>query len=49
MNDAFIYDADNRVEMIFGPGDIQFVNPGIGALTAGDDAFIYGVRVNLRL
>ena len=24
--DAFIYDADNRVEMIFEPGDMQFVN-----------------------
>lgn len=24
--DAFIYDADNRVEMTFEPGDIQFVN-----------------------
>jgi len=24
--DAFIYDADNRVEMTFAPGDMQFVN-----------------------
>ncbi|MDG2025622.1 MAG: TauD/TfdA family dioxygenase [Acidimicrobiales bacterium] len=24
--DAFIYDADNRVEMMFEPGDMQFVN-----------------------
>jgi TfdA family taurine catabolism dioxygenase TauD len=24
--DAYIYDSDNRVEMVFEPGDIQFVN-----------------------
>ncbi len=29
--------------------DVQYIRPGLGALTSGDDAFVYGVRVNLRL
>ncbi len=29
--------------------DVQYIRPGLGRLTSGDDAFVYGVRVNLRL
>ncbi|MDB4534425.1 carbohydrate porin [Vicingaceae bacterium] len=29
--------------------DIQFIKPGLGALTSGDDAFVYGLRVNMKL
>ena len=28
---------------------LQFIRPGIGALTEGDDAFVYGLRVNMNL
>ncbi len=29
--------------------DVQYIRPGISAFTAGDNAFVYGVRVNMRL
>lgn len=29
--------------------DIQFIRPGLGALTSGDDVFIYGLRMNIKL
>ena len=29
--------------------DLQYVRPGLGRLTSGDDAFVYGVRLNARL
>ena len=29
--------------------DIQFIRPGLGGLTSGDDAFVYGLRVNMKL
>ena len=29
--------------------DLQYVNPGLGRLTSGDDAFVYGLRLNVRL
>jgi porin len=28
--------------------DVQFIRPGLGALTSGDDAFVYGLRINTR-
>ena len=28
--------------------DVQFIRPGLGALTSGDDAFVYGVRINTK-
>jgi porin len=29
--------------------DLQYVRPGLGRLTSGDDAFVYGLRLNARL
>ena len=29
--------------------DIQFIRPGLGALTSGDKVFIYGLRMNIKL
>ena len=29
--------------------DVQYINPGITTFTSGKDAFVYGVRVNVRL
>jgi porin len=29
--------------------DLQYIRPGFGAFTSGDDAFIYGVRVDMKL
>ena len=29
--------------------DVQYVRPGLGRLTSGDDAFVYGLRFNMKL
>jgi porin len=28
--------------------DVQYIKPGLGAFTSGDDAFVYGLRINTR-
>ena len=29
--------------------DVQYIKPGLSAFTSGDDAFVYGIRVNMKL
>ena len=29
--------------------DLQYIKPGFGSFTSGDDAFVYGIRVNMNL
>ena len=29
--------------------DVQYIRPGLGRLTSGDDAFVYGIRFNMKL
>lgn len=29
--------------------DVQYIRPGLSALTSGNDAFVYGIRINMKL